>query len=123
MPELDTEAAGVLTASEQILYEHCQRDGMPASKLKELIQEVLHHPDLMWTLGVNLTTRRWLHARSCINFSSGCMANIWCLQRFIRTTWSCVVQILSPDTQQMETQSSSSREACWMQCGTGCGRE
>jgi hypothetical protein len=45
MPELDKEAAGVLTASEQILYEHCQRDGMPASKLKELIQEVLHHPD------------------------------------------------------------------------------
>ena len=45
LPALDEDAANVFSKSEHILLDHATKRFMNASELKELIQEVLHHPD------------------------------------------------------------------------------
>lgn len=45
LPALDEEAANVFTTSERILLDHATKRFMNSSNLKELVQEVLHHPD------------------------------------------------------------------------------
>ena len=44
-PALDEDAANVFSKCERILLDHATKTFMNASELKELIQEVLHHPD------------------------------------------------------------------------------
>ena len=45
LPALDEDAANVFSKCERILLDHATKRFMNASELKELIQEVLHHPD------------------------------------------------------------------------------
>ena len=45
LPALDEDAANVFSKSERILLDHATKRFKNASELKELIQEVLHHPD------------------------------------------------------------------------------
>ena len=45
LPALDEDAANVFSKSERILLDHATKRFKTASELKELIQEVLHHPD------------------------------------------------------------------------------
>ena len=45
LPALDEDAANVFSKSEHILLDHATKRFKNASELKELIQEVLHHPD------------------------------------------------------------------------------
>ena len=45
LPALDEDAANVFSKSERILLDHATKRFMNTSELKELIQEVLHHPD------------------------------------------------------------------------------
>jgi hypothetical protein len=45
MPPLDVDAANVYSQSERILQEHVRRHDINSTKLKGLIQRILHHPD------------------------------------------------------------------------------
>ena len=45
LPAVDKDAANIFSKSESILLDHATKRFMNASELKELIQEVLHHPD------------------------------------------------------------------------------
>lgn len=46
MPALDLEATQLFSTSERLLQEYIRgRDGFSAKDLKQLIQDVLHHPD------------------------------------------------------------------------------
>ena len=41
----DAEAANMFTASERLIQEHVRKYKNGAAELKDLIQQVLHHPD------------------------------------------------------------------------------
>ena len=45
LPALEEDAANVFSKSERILLDHATKRFKNAPELKELIQEVLHHPD------------------------------------------------------------------------------
>ena len=45
LPALDEDAANFFSKSERILLDHATKRFMNAPELKELNQEVLHHPD------------------------------------------------------------------------------
>jgi hypothetical protein len=45
LPALDEDASNVFSKSERLLLDHAAKRFKSASELKELIQEVLHHPD------------------------------------------------------------------------------
>ena len=45
MPALDEDASNVFSKSERLLLDHATKRFKNASELKELVQEVLHHPD------------------------------------------------------------------------------
>jgi hypothetical protein len=46
LPALDEYASNVFSKSERLLLDHAAKRFKSASELKELIQEVLHHPDV-----------------------------------------------------------------------------
>ena len=46
LPPLDVDSANVFSQSEHILHEHVRKHNVNAVELKDLIQRVLHHPDL-----------------------------------------------------------------------------
>jgi len=45
IPEPNRELGGLFSSSEEILQDHCKLHATSQSELKELIQNVLHHPD------------------------------------------------------------------------------
>lgn len=45
LPELDSDAANLFTASERLIQEHMKKYKTGNAELKDLIQQVLHHPD------------------------------------------------------------------------------
>ncbi len=52
LPPLDADAANVFSRSERIMQDHFRRHNTNAAELKDLIQRVLHHPDVwMWRYG------------------------------------------------------------------------
>ena len=46
LPPLDVDAANVFSHSERILQEHVRKHGTNAAELQDLIQRVLHHPEI-----------------------------------------------------------------------------
>jgi hypothetical protein len=46
LPPLDADAANVFSRSERILQDYFRRHNTNAAELKDLIQRVLHHPDI-----------------------------------------------------------------------------
>ena len=45
IPEPNRELGGLFSRSEEILQDHCKLHATSQTELKELIQNVLHHPD------------------------------------------------------------------------------
>ena len=45
LPPLDIDAAGLFSKSERLIQEHVRKYKTGAAELKDLIQQVLHHPD------------------------------------------------------------------------------
>lgn len=45
LPDLDTDAANIFSRSERLIQEHVRKYKTGAAELKDLIQQVLHHPD------------------------------------------------------------------------------